>query len=1321
MPRTTRRTTRSRKKVEPEPEPEPELEQVPETASEQEVEEGEEAAETASLADAPPVEEEQDAQQDTVVPSPNDENENLSLNAGSTTPAKAVPASRGVEEEDPPRLMISNLTLENFKSYAGRKQIGPFHKCFSAVVGPNGSGKSNVVDSLLFVFGFRSSKLRLNRLSELIHNSEQYPNLNSATVEVEFQYIKDVPGDPDAYDVVPNTKFTVARTAYRNNTSTYYINGRKCTYQDVQTRLMDCGVDLSNNRFLILQGEVEQISLMKPKGATEHEDGLLEYIEDIIGSSRYIKDIDAAYAAIEESNEEYAQKLNRCKTVLKEKDGLEGAKREAEQYLSAEREIVDSEARLSQLEIHEVNNTITALSESRQAAEAQLEAARESMSSQVAELDKLEVEYSKLEQEHKTIAEQMATTKAEFTEFERKKEKINQDLKHLKNKAKKTISARDKDIAKMNESERTLATMASDLERFEKQVSELTERQQAEEERLEEMQVAVQKKTQGLRDEVEQKKEELLPKRKAVSDLEQEIKLAQSELDMLMTAKNQAETALAEAEDAREEAVSFVEETKQRLMDENAEIQELSAKIPKLENKLNGLETQEKELSEKVHLCRMRSEEASSMQREANNSGKLISSLMAYSKKHPNLSVRGRLGDLGSIDDAYDVAISTACGALDNIVVDTESDAKICVQFLKEKKLGRATFIMLDKISSFQAHMHKPFSAPKGSRRLFDLVKPVSEDIRPAFYFALRDTVVAANIDDATAIAYSGKNLRVVTQDGAVIDQSGTMSGGGNRVQKGGMRSAARGPSISPKEVAEIERTLRDSLEELNRVRDTREATSQELHSTSQRLETLRDATEKLEMKLEAKESEIEELNARIPQLKKKANRKDTSHDARIQELEQVISDLSGPLEEAQAALEVVEEEMNAIQEKIMKAGGNKVKAQRTCVNDIVTQLDSASGEITRINVQKKATEKQIAKLQKAIEKAELLVEEIQNELIATKEAKESLRTEAEAVVERFNAAQIEVEEKEEQLKDFKSSYSVLKKQVTKLQSAEVDLVNKFETADQQHVDALNHIRACEERMQKLRQRKETFVLDPSDATQVELQLLAEDELSSVSVKELKRTITRNKEALEGMKPNMAAIEQYRKKEEEYQARWAEVVEVDERRDQQRAACDLLRTKRYEDFMRGYSMINTKLKQMYRMITLGGDAELEFVDTLDPFSEGLVFSVRPPKKSWKNIANLSGGEKTLSSLSLVFALHHYKPTPLYFMDEIDAALDFKNVSIVAHYIKERTKNAQFIIISLRHNMFDLADRLVGIYKTQNCTKSVTVNPREHSMSTAPVQ
>ena len=120
---------------------------------------------------------------------------------------------------------------------------------------------------------------------------------------------------------------------------------------------------------------------------------------------------------------------------------------------------------------------------------------------------------------------------------------------------------------------------------------------------------------------------------------------------------------------------------------------------------------------------------------------------------------------------------------------------------------------------------------------------------------------------------------------------------------------------------------------------------------------------------------------------------------------------------------------------------------------------------------------------------------------------------------------------------------------------------------------------------------------------------------------------------------------------------------------------DTLRKKRQNDFMEGFNLISSKLKETYQTLTNGGDAELELIDFQDPFSEGVNFTVRPPKKAWKKIFKLSGGEKTLSSLSLVFALHYYKPTPLYFMDEIDAALDYKNVSIVGHYVKERTKNA----------------------------------------------
>ncbi|CAI5715127.1 unnamed protein product [Peronospora destructor] len=218
------------------------------------------------------------------------------------------------------------------------------------------------------------------------------------------------------------------------------------------------------------------------------------------------------------------------------------------------------------------------------------------------------------------------------------------------------------------------------------------------------------------------------------------------------------------------------------------------------------------------------------------------------------------------------------------------------------------------------------------------------------------------------------------------------------------------------------------------------------------------------------------------------------------------------------------------------------------------------------------------------------------------------------------------------------------------------------------------------------------------DVTLEKLPMLETVALSRYSKEEMKYEISVLEQQRDELKANvnMSALTEYKQKEEEYKARILELEEATKLRDVKRHEYDELRRKRLEEFMTGFRIITLKLKEMYQMITLGGDAELELVDSLDPFSEGVVFSVRPSKKSWKHISNLSGGEKTLASLALVFALHHYKPTPLYVMDEIDAALDFKNVSIVGNYIKQRTRNAQFIIISLRNNMFELADRLVDL-------------------------
>jgi structural maintenance of chromosome 4 len=178
----------------------------------------------------------------------------------------------------------------------------------------------------------------------------------------------------------------------------------------------------------------------------------------------------------------------------------------------------------------------------------------------------------------------------------------------------------------------------------------------------------------------------------------------------------------------------------------------------------------------------------------------------------------------------------------------------------------------------------------------------------------------------------------------------------------------------------------------------------------------------------------------------------------------------------------------------------------------------------------------------------------------------------------------------------------------------------------------------------------------------LELPQYSKDELADMNKKTLLGEIAALEEKTQNVNVDLGVLAEYRRRVEEHAARSSDLASAISQRDAAKKRCDDLRRLRLEGFMEGFSTISLRLKEMYQMITMGGNAELELVDSLDPFSEGILFSVMPPKKSWKNIGNLSGGEKTLSSLALVFALHHYKPTPLYVMDEIDAALDFRNVS-----------------------------------------------------------
>jgi len=423
-----------------------------------------------------------------------------------------------------------------------------------------------------------------------------------------------------------------------------------------------------------------------------------------------------------------------------------------------------------------------------------------------------------------------------------------------------------------------------------------------------------------------------------------------------------------------------------------------------------------------------------------------------------------------------------------------------------------------------------------------------------------------------------------------------------------------------------------------------------------------------------------------------------------VKKMQARIDKAQGVYDDANENAQVVERDVKACDAKIKEITGGKIKSIQKKLEDSKKQLEKVKTEITRLGVEIKSSERNLKKCMDKMESYEAEVKECEEKMRGIAERRKEIETEGAKVLE-------ENEERQKSSNELQGTINSIKKEIDQISKEETELKSNRIEVDQQLQKWDDAIKDNSKKVSYWkREIKKLSLQDVPGEEVTPLPELSEEDILAINMEELKFEIATIDENLAKSKPNMAAIAEYKKKEEVYLERVNELDKITGARDEQRKHHDDLRKQRLNDFMEGFAIITGKLKEMYQMITLGGDAELELVDSLDPFAEGIVFSVRPPKKSWKNISNLSGGEKTLSSLALVFALHYYKPTPLYVMDEIDAALDFKNVSIVANYIKERTRNAQFIIISLRSNMFELADRLVGIYKTDNCTKSVTINP-----------
>ncbi|KIY69191.1 hypothetical protein CYLTODRAFT_394097 [Cylindrobasidium torrendii FP15055 ss-10] len=1269
-----------------------------------------------------------------------------------------------IKEDEGPRkrLVINRLVLENFKSYAGRQTIGPFHKSFSAIVGPNGSGKSNTIDALLFVFGFRANKMRQSKLSELIHHSDKYNALGHCTVEVHFQEIIDVPNSDD-FEVVPGSGLIVARTATRANTSTYTVNGKSVKQTDVIALLKRRGIDLDHNRFLILQGEVESIALMKPKGG-ENEEGLLEYLEDIIGSNQFKEPIEQAMTELEEINATRQDKFARLRRVEKEREALLEKKEEVNDYFRACNAVAKAKSTFYQFKIDKAFQSEKVASAKLAEAKEALDAEDQQNAENVAILANLETKHATRLNDYQEFKKEVEEAGKSFNKKRADKSKAEELRKGASSKLKKIKKSISEDNAKLTEAERLLedSNLKAAKHREELQVEE--KKMVVEEKELANITNSLKGKTQPFIDQMDAKQAELAPWTAKIEAKKAEIAVASNEKSVLEQKAADLQASCQEAETMVQDLKSDQDAKIKGLGELQQQRDQFQASKSGADGRLKAAKAKLEEAQSRANIARRSVNEARASQAEGRSQDMVQRVLNQFAREKNMTGFHGCLGSLGKIaDDKYDVAVTTACSTLKQMVCDRVDEAQACLEQVRRANAGRVSVIVLEKLNVSPSQMAKK-ATPENVPRLFDLVTPKDPKFAKAFYKGMGETLVAQDMEQATRIAFAGgQRRRVVTLAGQMIEANGTMGGGG-RPQSGGMSSKFTSDAVSPDVLRKLESDSNSADEGYDAAQRTVEQLERELAELGNKNYDME--CDKLRMDIDSGKRRITDAEKRWKGLLAQ-NKPDAASQARIKKLESDIEKFERDLVKLQDQSSSIDAAIKKLHEKIMEIGGSRLQMQQHKVESCKFQINLLGSQITDADVAASKAQSDIARYsksladhQKALGPAEADLEEIQSNLEELDADLERMETTVEQakVEEETRAAKVEKSKQKldqvmEVVNAFKKQQAILQNAVNdkekevaaieaEMQSwsrkhAELILEDEGEDEEEDDGDGEGSDRKPseppadegegEEEEEESPKPQEDPDKEPEDAPMGEAQKGKEGavmydeqgfriwtggELRQRTERQLKGHIEVAEDNLKAMAvPDVTIRAQFKEVEKEYQRRIADSAAANEQRDAKKAECEALRKQRSEMFMTGYNLISSKVREMYQMITLGGNATLELVDNLDPFSEGIVFSVMPPKKSWKNITNLSGGEKTLSSLALVFALHVYKPTPLYFMDEIDAALDFRNVSIVANYIKDRTKNAQFIIISLRNNMFELSNRLIGIYKTSNVTHSLSIaNP-----------
>lgn len=1164
-------------------------------------------------------------------------------------------------------MYLKSIEVQGFKSFANKLTF-KFHDGITAIVGPNGSGKSNVADAVRWVLGEQSAKqLRGSKMEDVIFSGTETRRPQS------YAYVAITLDNSDHKLSTAYEEVTVARRVYRSGESEYLINGGSCRLKDVQELFLDTGIG-KEGYSIIGQGQIDKILSGKPEERRE-------LFDEAAGIVKFKK----RKAAAEKNLESERQNLCRINDILSEietqVEPLERQSNVAKEYLSFKEQLKKLDISAFIMEYDKIHDESKEINEKLSISETELKKAKDEYESTKEEYEKLEqsleeknsqleecfglqndkrLEKEQLEGEIKVLREQIIATKQNAAHYKERviasENFLSSRKKELENLEKTEQEQQDnlKHIAEhKEEKEIQLKEIINTIENHEKSISSYNK-----------------KRYQALHEDTSVKTN----LQKYQTMLEQvNIKKAELIKRILKNKSNEAvfdETILCEKKVLEEltERIKSLKEKKTHMLEETNQYQQ-QILIKKQEEE----KTSKEYMQEKSKLDSLKN-----MTERYEGYGQSIRRVME--QKGNMKGIVGVVADIIKVDKKYETAIEIALGgSIQNIVTEDEETAKSLINHLKRNKYGRATFLPLTAISTRGGFNYQEALKEDGAIGLASQLIETDDRFYKLAEHLLGRVLVVDHIDHGIMIAKKYKqSIRIVTLEGEQINPGGAMSGGAYK-NSSNLLSRRREMEGMERCLKALEKKLQEQKKQRSHIEEAKEKLEQIVEELKEKIQSLSLEENSANMRLyQAEQSKNEnasnmhtihsdslQIERQISELKEKIN--DLNEQLEIKssedrELEDKVKQLTYMVEEAKKDESRKREDLENIR---LEYSSMEQKKQFTIENQ------------NRIKEDLKQSESELSELKtNMVNGEEQIVEKESNISLVKEKIADCIKT-LEHIVIKIQSIKEEKEEIEKSHKGFFAKREDLSEKMNTLDKECFRLTSQKEKLSEQTDNQINYM-------------WEEYELTYSSAR--ELYAETEDTISSI-----KKSISDLKGKIRGLGDvNVNAIEDYKNLSERYTLLKSQRDDLIESEDVLKEIIKELDEEMRKQFSSKFQEIQIQFDKVFKEMFGGGKGTLELIDDEDILTAGIRIIAQPPGKKLQNMMQLSGGEKALTAISLLFAIQNLKPSPFCLLDEIEAALDDSNVGRYAQYLHKLTKDTQFIVITHRRGTMAAADRLYGI-------------------------